>query len=177
MARLLGTSISVRSQPGRGSVFAVELPRVQALAVPPRGREALGDTTVLAGGLHALCLDNDPAILEGMSALLARWGVSSDLAATIDEAVAAAERRRPDLLLVDYHLEAAHDGLDALAALRAACAPPPPGALITADTSAELAVRARALGYALLRKPVKPAALRALITQLGRQAEKKQAIG
>jgi Na+/proline symporter/signal transduction histidine kinase/CheY-like chemotaxis protein len=177
MARLLGTSISVRSQPGRGSVFAVELPRVAALAAPPRGREALGDTTVLAGGLHALCLDNDRAILEGMSALLTRWGVSSDLAATVEEAVAAAERRRPDLLLVDYHLEAAHDGLDALAALRAACSPPPPGALITADTSAELAVRARALGYALLRKPVKPAALRALITQLGRQAEKKRTIG
>jgi len=173
MARLLGAGISVRSRPGRGSMFAVELPRAQASAHAAATRGTHGEPAPVAGGLHALCLDNDLAILDGMSALLTRWGVSCDLAASLDEALLAARRRRPDLLLVDYHLEAAEDGLAALAALRAAVEPPPPGALITADTSAELALRARALGHALLRKPVKPAALRALISQFARQAEQK----
>ena len=123
--------------------------------------------------LHALCLDNDPTILDGMSALLTRWGLSCDLASTLDEALAAVGRRRPDLLLVDYHLDDDVDGLAAIATLATRCTPVPPAALITADTSPELPLRARALGHALLRKPVKPAALRALIAQLGRLADKR----
>ncbi|MEO6687907.1 MAG: PAS domain-containing hybrid sensor histidine kinase/response regulator [Dokdonella sp.] len=174
MARLLGHRISVRSRPGRGSVFAVELARARTQKQAPGKRVTKDEGTAISSGLHALCLDNDSAILDGMSALLTRWGVSCDLASTIDEALAAARQRRPDLLLVDYHLDTEQDGLDALAALRASCSPVPPGALITADTSAELAARARKLGYALLRKPVKPAALRALITQFARQIENVQ---
>lgn len=171
MARLLGHRISVRSRAGRGSVFAVELARAQVQRPPSQPRAPRGESTAFTSELHALCLDNDPTILEGMSALLTRWGLSCDLAGTIEDAVAAAQRRRPDLLLVDYHLDTEQDGLDALGLLRNACSPAPPGALITADTSAELALRARALGYALLRKPVKPAALRALIAQFGRKIE------
>ncbi|HEY0179251.1 MAG TPA: PAS domain-containing hybrid sensor histidine kinase/response regulator [Dokdonella sp.] len=173
MAHLLGAGISVRSRPGRGSVFAVELPRATPRATPAPTRGA-GDTIAFSHDLHVLCLDNDATILDGMSALLTRWGLTCDLAGTLAEALEAAGRRRPDLLLVDFHLDAALDGLEAIAALQAVCAPaPPPAALITADTGAELALRARTLGYALLRKPVKPAALRALIMQFGRRAEQR----
>ncbi|MEO7432814.1 MAG: PAS domain-containing hybrid sensor histidine kinase/response regulator [Dokdonella sp.] len=174
MARLLGHPISVRSRAARGSVFAVELPRAHVQRLPSQPRAPRGESTAFTSELHALCLDNDPTILEGMSALLTRWGLSCDLAGTIEDALAATQRRRPDLLLVDYHLDTDKDGLDALGLLRSACSPAPPGALITADTSAELALRARALGYALLRKPVKPAALRALIAQFGRKIENVQ---
>lgn len=170
MARLLGHRITVRSVAGRGSVFALEVARAVAQpATRPSGRIAGVDDSRV-DGLHVLCLDNDATILEGMRALLSRWEVSCDIALTPEGAHAALLARRPDLLLVDYHLDAGQDGLEALDMLRAACALPPPGALLTADTSAELAERARALGYPLLRKPVKPAALRALVSQLGRQA-------
>jgi len=97
-------------------------------------------------------------------------GVSCDLAENTAQALAAVERRRPDLILADYHLDGSEDGLTALACLHAACRPPPPSALVTADNSAELTAKARELGHALLRKPAKPAALRALISQLGRRA-------
>jgi CheY-like chemotaxis protein len=118
--------------------------------------------------LHVLCLDNDSAILDGMAALLKRWDLTSDVCSNVEEATNAVRRRRPDLILADYHLDDPIDGLAALDHLRAACTSPPPGALITADSSPELKASARALGYALLLKPVKPAALRALIAQLGR---------
>jgi CheY-like chemotaxis protein len=128
----------------------------------------------LPDALHVLCLDNDSTILDGMLALLTRWGLSCDTARTIAEAQAAVARRRPDLILADYHLDDSVDGHEALARLRAALSPPPPGALITADASPELKARARSLGHALLRKPVKPAALRALIAQLGRDSERER---
>jgi CheY-like chemotaxis protein len=88
----------------------------------------------------------------------------------VEEAQNAASMRRPDLILADYHLDDPIDGLAALDHLRAAFDPAPPGALITADASLELKASARERGYALLRKPVKPAALRALIAQLGRNS-------
>ena len=170
MARLLGHRITVRSVAGRGSVFALEVARAAAQPVARPSSRTTGVEDSRVGGLHVLCLDNDSTILDGMRALLTRWDVSCDLALTPEDAYASLLARRPDLLLVDYHLDAGQDGLEALDMLRAAGEPPPPGALLTADTSSELAARARALGYPLLRKPVKPAALRALVSQLGRQA-------
>jgi Na+/proline symporter/signal transduction histidine kinase/CheY-like chemotaxis protein len=170
MARMLGHRLSARSEPGRGSVFAVDLPRAEPPTLLPATRVERVKTIGITQGLHALCLDNDSSILEGMAALLSRWGVTCDLALTTEEALAAVARRRPDLILADYHLDGDDDGLRALAALRIACVPPAPSALITADNSAELTQQARELGYALLRKPAKPAALRALIAQLGRKS-------
>ncbi|UXI68413.1 hybrid sensor histidine kinase/response regulator [Tahibacter amnicola] len=169
MARILGHRLSVRSIPGRGSCFAVRVPVVARRAAhEPRG---IG-RPVAAGAalppLHVLCLDNEPAILEGMSALLTRWGLSCDLAANVDEARAAVRARRPDLILADFHLGTLQDGLDALSEIQRTLRPPPPAALITADYSPELKQRARLRGYALLHKPIKPAALRALLSALGR---------
>lgn len=169
MAQLLGHRLSVRSELGRGCVFAVDLPRAETPLVREQKSGERMKAVGITEGLHALCLDNDASILDGMSALLARWGVSCDLAATTAEALAAVKHRRPDLILADYHLDDGENGLSALVLLRAACDPPPPSALITADNSAELTAQARELGYALLRKPAKPAALRAMIAQLGRK--------
>src|SRR5262249_1939013 len=77
----------------------------------------------------------------------------------------------PDIILVDYHLDEG-TGLEVVAALRAAMcgtACDPPAIVITADHSAEVQRQARLFGCALLRKPVKAAALRALMYQLTRQ--------
>ena len=105
-----------------------------------------------------------------MAALLTRWGMSCDLASSLDEARQAVARRRPDLIIADFHLGTVQDGMDALAELQASLDPPPPAALLTADRSPELKQRARLRRYALLHKPVKPAALRALLSAMGKLA-------
>jgi PAS domain S-box-containing protein len=168
MARILGHRLSVQSQPGKGSCFAVRVPAVARRARhAPRAAERELATADLSP-LHVLCLDNEPAILEGMAALLTRWGMSCDLAASLDEARQAVARRRPDLILADFHLGTEQDGMDALAELQSSLHPPPPAALLTADRSPELKQRARLRRYALLHKPVKPAALRALLSAMGK---------
>ena len=168
MALLLGHRLGLRSRPGRGSVFSVEVARSAAATIARKAPPARA--VGLVADLHVLCIDNDASILDGMATVLAQWGVSSDRAGSIDEALAAAAVRPPDLVLADYHLDAGENGIDALARVRAACALPPPGALVTADRGAELLAQARAAGHAVLHKPVRPAALRALIAQLGRSA-------
>jgi CheY-like chemotaxis protein len=169
IASILHHELSADSRPGRGSRFTIRLPRAAEPAATTAARVLRRPApTGFPAALHVLCLDNDPSILDGMQALLTRWGTSCDISRNVEEAEQAVRRQRPDLILADFHLDDEIDGLAALDHLREVCVPPPPGALITADASAELKTRAKEMGYALLRKPVKPAALRALIAQLGR---------
>jgi DNA-binding response OmpR family regulator len=117
-----------------------------------------------------VCVDNEPEILAGMSALMSRWGLrvlTAPDGATMRALVAT---ERPAVVLADYRLaEGESDGLELL---REVCTPDdsgPVGALVTADHSTALAERARELGFPMLRKPLKPAALRALLGALAAQ--------
>jgi DNA-binding response OmpR family regulator len=83
--------------------------------------------------------------------------------------VARDEGRWDGRTLTDYHLADGVDGLQALQRLRNMRGTLPPVAMITADGSSELKQRARMLGYPILHKPVRPAALRALLTALLRR--------
>jgi CheY-like chemotaxis protein len=101
---------------------------------------------------------------------MTRWGVWVITARGAAEARTAAERDHPAVVLADYRLaDGDPDGLDLLVELCHACEPATPGALVTADHSPALAERARDHGFPLLRKPVKPAALRALLGALAAQ--------
>lgn len=160
ISRVLQAPIHVRSIPGSGSAFSITVAQSQACAadIP-----VVAATPNSLAGHHVLCVDNDREILDGMQALLSRWQVRVDTAETVDSALAHVATASPDVLLVDYHLHDRLDGLDTLDALRAACAEPPRGALLTADGSDDLKQRARARGYTVLTKPVKPAVLRAFL--------------
>ncbi|MEO8671484.1 MAG: response regulator, partial [Tahibacter sp.] len=81
--------------------------------------------------------------------------------------------RTPDLILADFHLGNGVDGIDVLGELLRRCDSPPPAALITADGSPELKQRARLNGLAVLHKPVRPGALRALLSALSRRAPER----
>jgi PAS domain S-box-containing protein len=172
IARLLEHELSLRSRPGRGSVFKVRVPIGSAAAAeaaaPAEPPPAAAPSTLV--GLTVLCVDNEPEILTGMSALMTRWGVNVLTAVNAADARSIATRERPAAVLADYRLgETGPDGLDLLVELCGGSGDPVPGALVTADHSAALAERARDLGFPLLRKPVKPAALRALLGALAAQ--------
>jgi DNA-binding response OmpR family regulator len=70
----------------------------------------------------------------------------------------------PDLMLVDFHLDDG-DGLSAISEVRWKLGSEVPAILITADRSTELKDRAMKSGIRVLNKPLKPAALRALMAQ------------
>ena len=105
-------------------------------------------------------------ILDGMETLLGGWGCrvlkAPDLEAAIAVVTAAQASRMG--FLVDYHLDDGN-GIDGIAALRHRFGPDLPAILITADRSPHVREEARAHGIQVLNKPVKPAALRALLTQ------------
>jgi Na+/proline symporter/signal transduction histidine kinase len=165
IARMLDHKIELASEVGRGSHFSVRVPIAPALAAERAPRAPARSAAKLAG-LHVLCVDNEPKVLDGMEALLTGWGCQVSKAADLDGALNAfdAANGPPLGVLVDYHLDRGN-GLAAIAALRARYGPDLPAILITADRDTQVRDEARALNVSVLHKPLKPAALRALIGQ------------
>jgi Na+/proline symporter/signal transduction histidine kinase/ActR/RegA family two-component response regulator len=166
IGKVLGHRVELQSTPGRGSLFSVELPRAAATATADMSIPAKQTVGRLAG-LKVLCVDNEPAVLLGMQALLSGWGCTVATAENTEQALSQLhdESQVPDIVLADYHLNQG-TGLDAIAAVREALQRPIPAIVITADNSPEMQRDVRACGHPVLRKPVKAAALRALMHQL-----------
>jgi len=166
IARVLDYKIGVVSTVGRGSHFSVEAPLSAAVPVRQHQRVAREVDRVQLSGMTVLCIDNDLTILDGMETLLGGWGCrvfkAPDLATAI--AVAAEAKISPDGLLVDYHLDDGN-GITAIKELRRRFGANLTAILITADRSPQVREESRVNGIQLLNKPVKPAALRALLTQ------------
>jgi len=101
-----------------------------------------------------------------MKILLEGWGcivVTARNGLEAHEAFAQESAHHP-LVIADYHLDT-ETGLDIIAALRERIDKLFPAILLTADRSKTVRERTQAEDIYLLHKPVKPAALRALVTQ------------
>jgi Na+/proline symporter/signal transduction histidine kinase len=165
IARMLDLPIGLASAPGRGAAFSVTVPRVAAVVSAPLTAPALPAATSVEAECFVLCIDNEPSVREAMATLLSGWGCRVATAASQAEALIQAGRagRLPDLVLADLHLDGDADGLIVIDALRATWSRQVAAALVTADRDPTLRMRARAHQVELLHKPVKPAALRALL--------------
>ena len=165
IAHMLDHSMAVCSRPGRGSRFSISVPLASREAIDRSADPSTTGSDVGLEGLRVLCIDNEPEILDGMNLLLDRWGCSVWLAEDAAQALEAVrESGAPDMVLVDYHLANRVSGLDVMDRLDAELERSVPAIVITADRSPQLEDASRARGYRLLRKPIRPAALRALMT-------------
>ncbi len=162
ITRLLGHRLRLHSTLGRGTMFAVEVP-LAAPRVEPEPHAAAA--TEHAPRACVLVVDNDAAVLRAMQALLEGWHCEVLATHAGDAAQARAALRRPDLLLLDYHLDGGHDGLELCAQLREQIGDVPT-IVITADHSDAVREAVLAAGCQLLHKPVKPLALKSLMNRL-----------
>jgi Na+/proline symporter/signal transduction histidine kinase len=166
IARVLGHKVEVVSASGKGSCFSIEAPRGEAMPAGLPATETIPIDPGQLAGVTTLCIDNEPAILDGMETLLRGWGCTVIKAPDLDTAVAAINVKgpMPTGLLVDYHLDSGN-GLEAIDALRRRLHSEMPAILITADRSPRVRAEARAANIQVLHKPIKPAALRAMLAQ------------
>jgi two-component system, sensor histidine kinase len=164
LTRGLGHELSLRSEPGRGSVFRVRLPRLLVAALPSgTSGNAPAPRKLLAA--HVVVVDDDESILLGMAGLLRSWGCTCETASTIEGALALAARRAPDLLITDYRLRNHRTGDQVIAALNDEVGRSVPAVMITGDTAPDRLQAAAEHNITLLHKPVVPALLyRALVS-------------
>ncbi|MBB6507809.1 Na+/proline symporter/signal transduction histidine kinase [Rhizobium soli] len=169
ISRVLDHPVQLASRPGRGTIFRVDLPLDASVARPAKASERpeRRKRSQPLTGLRVLCIDNEPKILEGMALLITGWGCTVKEAQSItalDEITRSGEPA-PDIIIADYHLDDG-DGIAAIQSLRAAYEADVPALLITADRSADVRNEAEKHGISLQHKPVRPAALRAYLTQI-----------
>ena len=165
IARMLEHPVSVRSAPGRGTCFAINVPLGQGDAPPQSARGGRRNQVRNLAGLVVLCIDNEPEILAGMTSLIEPWGCEVHAACDEQEISKIVERLAgpPDVILADYHLDDEQTGIELIHHVRARYDISIPAILVTADQTESVRTEARAQNCRLLHKPLRPAALRALL--------------
>lgn len=158
IADVLRLPIGLRSKPGQGSVFFVEVPRASAMSMSSSRPRRLA-------GLRVLVVDNDPAALDALASVLRGWGC--DVAACHDGAMAGAalSARAAQLWLFDYHLDHGDDGI-ALHRRLSDQLGERPCLLLSADQTGAVRAAAQEAGLSLLGKPLKPLALKSMLDRL-----------
>ncbi|WP_247875794.1 ATP-binding protein [Azospirillum sp. TSH100] len=160
---MLGHEVTVRSTPGEGSVFSVEVPvaarwAMKAVPAPHSARPAFA-TTVLV-------IEDDPIVREGLRAMLAEWGYIVLAAESCAEALDLANRGpTPDLIVADYRLRDGRTGTEAIREVRLALGRILPGILVTGDTAPARAQEAEAGNFRVMHKPVIAADLRRAVAE------------
>ncbi|RUR26676.1 response regulator [Vreelandella andesensis] len=173
ISTMLEHPVTLASQLGYGSLFSVLIP----YAAPSTGASSVAYAQKSwpeserwqhnpLQGCVIWVIDDDPAIIEGMQALLGSWGCRVRAAATVSALEAASDGERPAVLLVDYHLgDHRENGIDLAARLRRRY----PGlatVVITANHEAALKRATREAGMHCLLKPLKPLRLKMLLGAL-----------
>jgi signal transduction histidine kinase len=168
ISRVLNHGVDLQSQPAKGTGFRVTIPIDSAGTDAPRATSAEPIRTAEPlHGLRVLCIDNEPLILAGMKLLLEGWGCTVVTVASLQlwQGSLSPNDQRPNAIIADYHLEDG-TGLQAIRAMREHVGTAIPALLVTADRSPEVRGAAERDGVALQNKPVRPASMRAWLTQL-----------
>jgi len=166
IADLLRLPLQLRSQPGHGTVFSVDL-QVGTATRPVATPGPAGDPGRLEGAC-VLVLDNEAESRAAMAALLESWGCRVITAATAEEAVrrSTALTAPPQLLVCDFRLGGGATGPDVIERLREEFNLTIPALVITGDTGGEVLRLVQDSGCLMLHKPVQPARLRESLLQL-----------
>ena len=168
LARLMEAPLTLRSEPGHGSVFNLDLPVGRAACAPTLMVGVKAPLAITLNGQLIIVVEDEPAVREGLEVLLKGWGAtitSFESVAAVQRWAAASDPRivRPNLLIVDYRLEHGRNGVDAIVSLRERFGSSLPAIVVTGSTMTGHEQEAQAHDFHLLIKPVLPNKLRAMI--------------
>jgi len=166
IARILDYPVRVRSQPGRGSCFSIDVPLSLEVPAPVNLLLQQAGTGNPLPGRRLLVLDNEQSIRDSMADLLGQWGCQVLTAGDLSTACSVLQGQAPELILADFHLDHGVTGCEVVNDLRRHFNQRIPAVMITADRSEQCRHALRKLGAPLLNKPVRPGKLRAVLSQL-----------
>lgn len=134
LVKLLSLRLDVTSEPNRGSVFSLRLPRGRAASAAPlaaaAGRQLYNDSP------RVLLVEDDAGVRDATRMLLRVEGYRVSAVAGLAEAQRSVqEEGSPDLLLTDYHLANGETGVEVITALRNMLGPGVKAVLMTGDAA------------------------------------------
>jgi signal transduction histidine kinase len=163
--RHLGHKVRVRSKPGVGSVFSIEMDIVAGRQSHAREGVSQPQGDDYALDYIVLLIENDPEVLFATTSKLEQWGASVLAARSTGEALEVLRDigMAPDIVLADYQLDRGETGDRAIAAVREMTGVHVPAIMVTADRSNALLMKGSDQGFSVLTKPVQLSRLRSLI--------------
>jgi two-component system CheB/CheR fusion protein len=169
LGALLGHRVRVRSTPGKGSVFSMDVALPAAQPEPERAAAAPDQSeseTARSGAI--LVIEDDPEVRELLDIFLTDEGHDTATAADGFAALDLVTRGRivPDLVLSDYNLPGGMDGLHLIAKLRETLGRPVPAIVLTGDISTDTLREIARQGCVQLNKPMKLRELSQIIQRL-----------
>ncbi|WP_247895224.1 hybrid sensor histidine kinase/response regulator [Azospirillum brasilense] len=180
LSAILDHPVEVKSQPDRGSVFAITVPLAAVETAPAPPPMTASAFTGGAEAPHALLVDDDAIVLLGLRDMFREWGYEVRIAGSTDEAVAKieADGRMPDVMLVDYRLREGRVGTEAVVRVRAMAGWDVPAMILTGEAGPECETDAAAHGLEVVRKPVTPRQLRRVLDRaMAKQAKQAKTAG
>ena len=164
-AATLGHGIALHSRSGHGTRLSLTLP---IATQRPGAQVPLAPLATTLTGARVLVIENDASTAEALQRLLRNWDAEVQVFRDQAGVVAAlgTGMMRPDVMVIDYHLDNGACGLDVVDFLRRDRGWVTPVILTTADHGADIAARAQATGAELVHKPIKPAQLRSLLAYM-----------
>ena len=168
LADLLGHDIDVRSRPGKGSVFSIEVPvgadtpAVRPQLDAPRVQTEMGHSGTI------LVVEDEPVVREMLVLLLEGEGYRTVTATDGGTALELVARGpvRPDLVLADYNLPNGPNGLQVIASLEERLGHDIKAIILSGDISTNTLREIAGAGRAYLGKPVTAPVLIRLIEEL-----------
>jgi CheY-like chemotaxis protein len=154
LGNILGHRIDVRSIPGKGTRFFIEVPRGQSgVKVPDAAPPVQPHHDAFLGSV--LAIEDEASVRSALARLLKMRKVDATIVATTADALALVRDQslRPDVLLCDYNLRGSPDGVETIKHLRAVLGRNVPAAVMTGDTRTETVDSIAAQGVSVLIKP------------------------
>ena len=166
ISSMLQHPLSVRSAPGQGSCFSIQLP-LCALPAPQAKTVSPADIKASFTGKTVLLLDNDAQLLQAVTELLRSWDCQVHPITGPEQALQAIrDGLKPNVLLFDYHLDNGATGVMVAEQLCNHFSLQLPVVIHSADHSEQIREDALNAGFHFLLKPLKPVALKRLFKRL-----------
>lgn len=173
LSTLLETPITLVSEPGKGSIFSVELLLAsnQEASLSENSHHESKDGDESMRGKVVVVIDDEANILDSMRLLLEQWECTVTTAHSGREAIAKLVNAgiQPDALICDFRLRSQENGIDAINALRGEFNKEIPALVMTGDTAPDLIHDTLASGLPVMYKPVSAVALRETLLRLMRK--------
>jgi PAS domain S-box-containing protein len=167
LGEILGHRVDVRSTSGKGSGFAIEVPRgrahfgvVEPAPMPDLDGEKFRGTV--------LVIEDETSVRSALHRMLKARGIGVIGAATAGDAAALINQKnlRPDLVLCDYNLPGPMNGIESIKSLRAVLGRNLPAIVMTGDTRSSTVEAVASYGVSVLIKPFSADELLQLVNRL-----------